>query len=132
MSNRHGFRTDVLPQNLAARLGMFAYDVGSPMMAVTWVATRNGCGLGVGGGARGAGRCTLGVCIDPPTGHHAGPDFPGGYCFLNNGVIAAQVLPDGGARAVAVLDVDYHHGNGTQTIFYERADVLTLAVGRLL
>src|SRR5262249_41898861 len=57
-----------------------------------------------------------------PPGHHAGRDFYGGYCFLNNAAIAAQAFRDAGARRVAILDVDYHHGNGTQAIFYERAD----------
>ena len=63
-----------------------------------------------------------------PPGHHAGPDFLGGYCFLNNAAIAAQALRDAGHARVAVLDVDYHHGNGTQTIFYERPDVLTVSI----
>lgn len=59
-----------------------------------------------------------------PPGHHAGPDFLGGYCFFNNAAVAAQAFLDGGASRVAILDVDYHHGNGTQSIFYDRADVL--------
>ena len=53
----------------------------------------------------------------------AGPDFFGGYCFLNNAALAAQALRDAGHPRVAVLDVDYHHGNGTQSLFYDRADV---------
>ncbi|MGE8590937.1 MAG: histone deacetylase family protein, partial [Alcaligenes sp.] len=60
--------------------------------------------------------------------HHAGADFFGGYCFLNNAALAAQALRDAGAARVAILDVDYHHGNGTQSIFYERGDVLTVSV----
>ena len=67
-------------------------------------------------------------CATRPPGHHAGPDFMGGYCFLNNAAVAAQALRDGGAARVAVLDVDYHHGNGTQAIFYERADVLFCSI----
>jgi acetoin utilization deacetylase AcuC-like enzyme len=63
-----------------------------------------------------------------PPGHHAGPDFFGGYCFLNNAAIAAQALRDGGAQRVAIIDIDYHHGNGTQTIFEARADVLTVSI----
>ena len=59
-----------------------------------------------------------------PPGHHAAADLYGGYCFLNNAAIAAQYLIDGGAGRVAILDVDYHHGNGTQAIFYDRPDVL--------
>jgi acetoin utilization deacetylase AcuC-like enzyme len=52
----------------------------------------------------------------------------GGYCFLNNCAIAAQTLLNQGARRVAVLDVDYHHGNGTQDIFYARSDVMTVSI----
>ena len=66
-------------------------------------------------------------CAGRP-GHHAAADLYGGYCFLNNAAIAAQYLIDGGAERVAILDVDYHHGNGTQAIFYDRADVLFLSL----
>ncbi len=52
----------------------------------------------------------------------------GGYCFLNNAAVAAQALRDGGLAHVAVLDIDYHHGNGTQTCFYERDDVFTVSI----
>ena len=52
----------------------------------------------------------------------------GGYCLLNNAAVAAQTLRDGGAARVAVLDVDYHHGNGTQAILYDRADVLFVSI----
>lgn len=128
LGNRHAFRTDVLPQNFAARLGLFSFDSGSPLTAGTWAAARGGAAcalaaaLDVLGGTRSA------FALTRPPGHHAGPDFFGGYCFLNNAAIAAQALRDGGKQRVVVLDVDYHHGNGTQTIFYERADVLTLSI----
>ena len=52
----------------------------------------------------------------------------GGYCFLNNAAVATQTLLDQGAKRVVVLDVDYHHGNGTQSIFYQRADVLFISI----
>jgi acetoin utilization deacetylase AcuC-like enzyme len=128
LGNPHAFRTDVLPHNFAARLGLFSFDSGSPLTAGTWAAARGGaaCALAAAqtvlGGARSA------FALTRPPGHHAGPDFLGGYCFLNNAAIAAQTLRDGGFGRVAVLDVDYHHGNGTQTIFYERADVLTVSI----
>ena len=54
--------------------------------------------------------------------------YCGGYCYLNNNSLAAQSLLDSGAARVAILDVDYHHGNGTQTIFYDRNDVLTISL----
>ena len=128
LGNRHAFRTDVLPANFAARLGLFSFDSGSPLMAGTWAAARGGaaCALAAAhevlGGARSA------FALTRPPGHHAGADFFGGYCFLNNAAVAAQALRDGGRQRVAVLDVDYHHGNGTQTIFYERGDVLTVSI----
>ena len=63
-----------------------------------------------------------------PPGHHATVDYCGGYCYLNNSALAAQSLLDAGRSRVAVLDVDYHHGNGTQSIFYGRDDVLTISL----
>jgi acetoin utilization deacetylase AcuC-like enzyme len=123
-----GFRHDRAPRNFTGRLGLYSFDSGSPMTAGTWAAARQGaqCALGaqsaVASGARAA------FSLSRPPGHHAGPDFFGGYCFLNNAAIAAQALRDNGAERVAVLDVDFHHGNGTQSIFYERSDVLFLSI----
>ncbi|MBS3650143.1 histone deacetylase family protein [Pseudaminobacter sp. 19-2017] len=62
-----------------------------------------------------------------PPGHHAFADVAGGFCFFNNSAIAAQRLRSRAAR-VAILDVDLHHGNGTQGIFYQRPDVLTVSI----
>ena len=62
-----------------------------------------------------------------PPGHHAFADVAGGFCFLNNSAIAAQHFRQSAAR-VAILDVDLHHGNGTQGIFYARGDVLTVSL----
>ncbi len=61
-----------------------------------------------------------------PPGHHAGKDYGAGYCFINNTSVAANYLSAKGK--VAVLDIDYHAGNGTQDIFYDRADVLTISI----
>ncbi|HEV7252961.1 MAG TPA: histone deacetylase family protein [Mesorhizobium sp.] len=63
-----------------------------------------------------------------PPGHHAFADLAGGFCFLNNSAIAAGRLRDRGAARVAIIDVDLHHGNGTQGVFYARADVLTVSL----
>ena len=65
--------------------------------------------------------------LSRPPGHHAYADLAGGFCFLNNSAIAAQLLR-GDHDRVAVLDVDVHHGNGTQGIFYGRSDVLTVSL----
>jgi acetoin utilization deacetylase AcuC-like enzyme len=63
-----------------------------------------------------------------PPGHHASKDQYGGYCFINNAAIAAQKLRNDGAKKVAILDVDFHHGNGTQDIFYQRNDVFFCSI----
>jgi acetoin utilization deacetylase AcuC-like enzyme len=72
-------------------------------------------------------RCAAGASsvfsLCRPPGHHAGRDYYGGYCFLNSAAIAAQAWIDRTGSRCAILDVDYHHGNGTQDIFYERDDV---------
>ncbi|MBP7493228.1 MAG: histone deacetylase family protein [Rhodoferax sp.] len=121
-------RSDVLPANFSARMGLFSSDAGSPLTSGTWAAAQAGahCALSaaqhVAGGARAA------FALSRPPGHHAGADFFGGYCFLNNAALAAQQLRDQGVERVAVLDIDYHHGNGTQSIFYDRADVLFTSI----
>jgi acetoin utilization deacetylase AcuC-like enzyme len=61
-----------------------------------------------------------------PPGHHAGKDYAAGYCFINNAAVAANILTSEGK--VAVLDIDYHAGNGTQDIFYSRSDILTISI----
>jgi acetoin utilization deacetylase AcuC-like enzyme len=58
-----------------------------------------------------------------PPGHHVGPAFYGGSCHLNNAAVAAQYLVDRGGARVAVIDIDAHHGNGTQEVFWDRGDV---------
>ncbi|CAN5861131.1 acetylpolyamine amidohydrolase AphB [soil metagenome] len=126
-----GFRSDVLPQSFAARIGLFSFDAGSPLTSGTWAAAKSGAACAITAAravmhAADAGRSAF--ALTRPPGHHAGPDFFGGYCFLNNSALAAQTLLDSGLERVAVLDVDYHHGNGTQSIFYERNDVLTVSV----
>ena len=127
-----GMRHDLLPTNFAARLGLFGFDAGTPLTAGTWDAARAGaaCAIAAAGHvadcADTAERSAF--ALTRPPGHHAGSDFFGGYCFLNNAALAAQTLRERGFERVAVLDVDYHHGNGTQQIFEARADVLTVSV----
>ncbi len=124
-----GFRADVTPANFCARVGRFSFDAGSPITAGTWIAASTGAACAIDAArAVGGGATRAATALTRPPGHHAGPDFFGGYCFLNNAALAAQALRDAGAARVAVLDVDYHHGNGTQTIFDARADVLTVSI----
>jgi acetoin utilization deacetylase AcuC-like enzyme len=122
------FRSDVLPASFAARMGLFSYDAGSPLTSGTWTAARAGAACASGAATQVLGSARSAFALTRPPGHHAGADFFGGYCFLNNAAIAAQVLRDGGSDRVGILDIDYHHGNGTQSIFYERADVFFASI----
>jgi acetoin utilization deacetylase AcuC-like enzyme len=117
------FRTDIEPDNFAAKVGLYSYDAGTPFTSGTWVAARAGahCALSAAQAVLAGDRAAF--ALSRPPGHHAGADFFGGYCFLNNAALAAQHLRNAGMKKVAVLDVDYHHGNGTQAIFYDRPDV---------
>lgn len=121
-------RHDIEPDNFTARMGLYSMDSGTPLTAGTWIAAKTGADCAVNAahalrlGERGA------FVLSRPPGHHAGKDFFGGYCFLNNAALAAQHMLDDGARKVAILDIDYHHGNGTQSIFYDRSDVLFVSI----
>ena len=112
------------PTGIDAKLGFYSFDAGAPITATSWQAIRSSANVALLGvelvhtGAQAA----FSLCRPP--GHHAAADFMGGYCYLNNAAIAAQRFRDLGAARVAILDVDYHHGNGTQAIFYHRSDVL--------
>ena len=122
------FRSDIEPDNFAARMGLYSFDAGTPLTAGTWQAARSGanCALAAAQHIVQGGRAAF--ALSRPPGHHAGADFFGGYCFLNNAALAAQYLRDNGLARVAVLDVDYHHGNGTQSIFYDRPDVFFASI----
>ncbi|HWE05133.1 MAG TPA: histone deacetylase family protein [Rhizomicrobium sp.] len=108
--------------DIEARLGSYAFDTATPIVRGTWEAARSAVDVALSAaqcirdGARAA------FALTRPPGHHAASELFGGYCYLNNVAIAAQWFADSGARC-AILDVDYHHGNGTQAIFYSRADV---------
>jgi len=121
-------RSDVEPGNFIARLGLYSMDNGTPLVAGTWAAAKAGADAAASAARLLAAGERSAFCATRPPGHHAGADFMGGYCFLNNAAVAAQALRDGGCARVAVLDVDYHHGNGTQSIFYGRADVLVVSL----
>ena len=125
----HGLRRAAPSTNLSARVGRYAFDAGTPITAGTWDACIAGAACAIEAAQRVAsGNERSALVVTRPPGHHAGRDFFGGYCFLNNSALAAQVLRNGGHARVAVLDVDYHHGNGTQSIFSQRGDVLTVSL----
>ncbi|MEO5323369.1 histone deacetylase family protein [Mesorhizobium sp. CC13] len=118
-----GLRGDVRPRTIEALLGFYSFDGGASFVKGTWEAIKSSYDVALTAAAlvKAGERAAFALCRPP--GHHAGAAFMGGYCYINNAAVAAQWFRDQGARRVAVLDVDYHHGNGTQEIFYSRADV---------
>jgi acetoin utilization deacetylase AcuC-like enzyme len=122
------FRTDIEPENFSARVGLYSFDAGSPFTSGTWVAARAGAHCALSAAQQLVRGDRAAFALSRPPGHHAGMDFFGGYCFLNNAALAAQHLRDAGMARVAILDIDYHHGNGTQAIFYDRSDVFFASI----
>ncbi|MBC00249.1 MAG: acetylpolyamine amidohydrolase [Rhodobacteraceae bacterium] len=123
-----GLRKDPAPDHIDGLLGRYSFDAGTPMGEHTFAAARASANSALTAARLVAGGEASAFALCRPPGHHAAADYYGGYCFLNNAAVAAQWLRDAGAERVAVLDVDYHHGNGTQSIFYERDDVLFLSI----
>lgn len=121
-----GLRGDVVPDAIEAKLGYYSFDAGAPFVKGTWSAIKSSYETALTAAAlvKGGQRAAFALCRPP--GHHAGSAFMGGYCFINNAAVVAQWFLDQGASRVSILDVDYHHGNGTQEIFYSRADVQVL------
>lgn len=119
--------TQTYPEGIVGRAGWHMGDTGCPVGPDTFKAALRGVDTAIAAanavlnGAPGA------YALCRPPGHHADADTAAGHCFLNNSAIAAQTLRDHHER-VAILDIDVHHGNGTQEIFYERADVLTVSI----
>ena len=116
------------PENIDGKLGYYALASETSITQGTWASTQASAAVALTGARRilgGAGGC---FALCRPPGHHAARDMYGGYCFLNNAAIAAQAMRDAGLARVAILDVDFHHGNGTQDIFYDRDDVLFISL----
>jgi len=132
--------------------GYYSFDMSAPIVAGTYRAARAAADVALTGAAllREGQQCVYALCRPP--GHHAGSDLYGGYCYLNNAAIAAGYLLASNVQtfkqpalplvglgnrlskgsnvqmSVAILDIDFHHGNGTQQIFYTRDDVLFISI----
>ncbi len=121
-------RHDRVPRTIDGKLSYFSLDAGTPITAGTWRAITAAVDVGLTGvDLLNHGEPSAFALCRPP-GHHASADVYGGYCFFNNAAVAAQALLSSGAPRVGILDVDYHHGNGTQSIFYDRGDVVFASV----
>lgn len=115
-------------ERIDARVGRYAFDMATPIAEGTWRAAYANAQVALSALdplLAGTAHTSLALCRPP--GHHAGRDYCGGYCYLNNAAIAAQAAVEAGRR-VAILDIDYHHGNGTQDMFYAAADPLYVSI----
>lgn len=122
-----GRRPAHYPTGIVGRAGWHAADTGSPIGAGTWEAAYATAQVAVAAADLIVAGARQAYALCRPPGHHAYADMAGGFCFLNNTAIAARRLLRRHAR-VAILDIDVHHGNGTQGIFYESRDVLTVSL----
>jgi acetoin utilization deacetylase AcuC-like enzyme/GNAT superfamily N-acetyltransferase len=114
------------PIELAVRAGYYCIDTFTPLNRNAFLAARRAvdCALAAADEIRNGRR--LAYALVRPPGHHAERRSFGGFCYFNNNAVAAHELARLGR--VAILDVDYHHGNGQQDIFYAREDVLTISI----
>jgi acetoin utilization deacetylase AcuC-like enzyme/GNAT superfamily N-acetyltransferase len=120
-------RTDRPPHDRSVRAGYYCIDTFTPLSHDAYKAARAAVNVALSGAAAIIDGEPLVYSLCRPPGHHAERDTYGGFCYFCNGAIAAQYLAAKYGK-VAVLDVDYHHGNGTQDIFYTRADILTVSI----
>ena len=120
-------RTASYPRSAVGQAGFHQADTSCPIAAGTWEAAYWSAQSAVHGADLMAAGEQAAYVLSRPPGHHAFADLAGGFCFLNNSGIAAERLLKAGKRP-AILDIDVHHGNGTQGIFYERGDVLTVSL----
>ena len=120
---REGMGPSAEPRRTSARLGWWCFETTTPITEGTYTAARSAVdvALSAADAVLAGERAAYGLCRPP--GHHAARGLYGGYCFFNNAAVAAHHIATTTGSRVAVLDVDYHHGNGTQQVFYERDDV---------
>lgn len=120
-------RTASYPASAVAQTGFHVADMSCPIGAHTWSSALRSahCAISAAQSVLDGDRAAYALCRPP--GHHCFADLAGGFCYLNNSAIAAQELR-GAYNRVAIIDVDLHHGNGTQGIFYERDDVYTMSI----
>jgi acetoin utilization deacetylase AcuC-like enzyme len=114
------------PKELAYRAGYYCIDVFTPLSRNAYIAARRAVDCAMTAAAEILGGRRIAYALVRPPGHHAERQAFGGFCYFNNAAIAAHFLSSYGT--VAILDIDYHHGNGQQMIFYSRRDVMTVSI----
>ncbi|MGD9914954.1 MAG: histone deacetylase family protein [Rhizobiaceae bacterium] len=120
-------RRGTYPASAVGQAGYHMADTSCPISAQTWESSLWSAWTAVETAHAVLAGDSAAYALCRPPGHHAFADVAGGFCFINNSGVAAQVLRSQAAR-VAILDVDLHHGNGTQGVFYARGDVLTVSI----
>jgi acetoin utilization deacetylase AcuC-like enzyme len=130
--NVHPFRTPsgltpTYPVGIVGRAGWHMADAACPIGASSWAAAQLAADVALTATELVMAGERVAYALCRPPGHHAYADMAGGFCFLNNTAIAAQHLTARHPR-IAILDIDVHHGNGTQGIFWRRGDVLTVSL----
>jgi acetoin utilization deacetylase AcuC-like enzyme len=125
---RRGMGEGHEPESVAGALGWWCFETTTPLTEGTYEAARGAVDTALTAmqAVLDGDRAAYGLCRPP--GHHATSGLYGGYCFFNNAAIVAHHVASTTGTKVAVLDVDYHHGNGTQEIFYERDDVMYVSL----
>ena len=120
---REGMDEGRVPRTARASVGRWVFDSATPIVEGSYGAARAAVDVALTAGdlVLSGERSAYGLCRPP--GHHAARAMFGGYCYFNNAAVVAQALLDATGGPVAILDVDYHHGNGTQQIFYGRGEV---------
>ena len=116
-----------IPKFIVGKLGYYCMAIETAITSGTWEAAKSAAAC-----ATTAQKMTSvgnpAFALFRPPGHHAGKDLYGGYCFMNNAALAVEGFLQDGAERIALLDVDFHHGNGSQDIFYSRNDVLFCSI----
>jgi acetoin utilization deacetylase AcuC-like enzyme len=116
------------PEQAAGRAGFWGLDSAAPLVAGTYAAARAAVDVALTSVDLVLGGATMAYGLCRPPGHHAARSMYGGYCFFNNAAIAAEAIVGATGERVAILDVDYHHGNGSQQIFWNRGDVRYVSI----
>ncbi|PKR49688.1 histone deacetylase family protein [Thalassospira marina] len=114
--------------HIVKRLGYYAYAIDTPIGEGSWQAAYWGAQSAISAANALLDDGEAAFCLSRPAGHHAHEARYGGYCLLNNAAIAAQHMRAKGVGRIAILDIDQDHGDGTQQIFYQRGDVLTVSI----
>ena len=119
-----GMHMDRIPDNIDGKVGYYCHASETSITRGTWAAALASVACAQSAQRHVAAGADSAFALCRPPGHHATADQYGGYCFVNNAAVVAQMFRASGAARVAVLDMDFHHGNGTQSLFYDRDDVM--------